>query len=212
MVVPQLYLVSDADAANLARVPERGGVLLVGPWSAVADPDAHVRAGRFPAPWTQVLGVGGEQHRPLPEDGVALASSRYGDLHATTWSEALRADDAEVLATYQGAGLTGRPALTRRTTAAGGQAWYLSTVLAPEILARVVGDCTAAAGLVAPVDCPPGVEAARRGDVLFLLNHGGQARTVHLPHPAVDLVAGTRTEGDLVVDAESVAALVEEVR
>jgi beta-galactosidase len=212
VVVPGLYLVSDADAANLARVPERGGVLLVGPFSAVADPDAHVRAGRFPGPWAEVLGVSGEQHRPLPETGAQVRSDRFGDFRAVTWSELLRADGAEVLARYADAGLAGRPAITRRLHPSGGQAWYLSTVPPSDVLARILRDCADAAGVHGPVACPPDVEAIRRGDVLFLLNHGVETRTVRLPFPATDLIGGTRTPGDLVLPAESAVALIEEDR
>ncbi|MBU5424718.1 beta-galactosidase [Cellulomonas hominis] len=212
VVVPALYLVSDDDAANLARVPGRGGVLLVGPFSGVADPDGHVRTGRFPAPWAGVLGASGEQYRPLPDGGVAVASDRFGDFRAADWSEDLRADDAEVLATYGGAGLEGRPAVTRRVLPGGGQAWYVSTVPPAGALARVVRDCADVAGLHGPVACPEGVEAARRGDVLFLLNRGSEPRTVHLPHPAVDLIGGATTDGDLVLAPESAVALIEETR
>nr|WP_247602213.1 beta-galactosidase [Cellulomonas denverensis] len=212
VVVPSLYLVSDQDAAGLARVPERGGVLLVGPFSAVADPDAHIRAGRFPGPWAGVLGVSGEQHRPLPEAGAPVVSDSFGEFTAGTWSELLRADDAEVLAAYAGAGLDGRPALTRRQTAAGGQAWYLSTVPPAATLARIVRECAGAAGLRGPLAVPPGVEAIRRGDVLFLLNHGTETRTVALPFPATDLIGGSHTTGDLELPAESAVALIEEDR
>lgn len=209
VVVPSLYLVSDADAANLGRVAERGGVLLVGPFSGVADPDGHIRSGRFPVPWAGVLGASGEEYRPLPDGGVPVTSERFGDFVATDWSESLRTDGADVLATYRGAGLDGRPAVVRRVLPGDGQAWYVSTLPPADTLDRIVRDCADIAGVRGPVDCPPDVEAAVRGDVLFLLNHGSEARTVSLPFPAVDLIAGTATDGDLVLDPESAVALIE---
>lgn len=209
VVVPALYLVSDADAANLGRVPDRGGVLLVGPFSGVADPDGHVRPGRFPVPWAGTLGTSGEKYRPLPDDGVAVVSDRFGDFRATDWSEQLRVDGAEVLAAYAGAGLDHHPAVTRRVLPGGGQAWYVSTVPPADALARIVRDCADLAGLHGPVACPPGVEAARRGDVLFLLNRCAEPRTVRLPGPAIDLIAGAETDGDLTLDPESAVALIE---
>ncbi len=212
VAVPSLYLVSDEHAAAVGRVAERGGVLLVGPFGGVADPDGHVRTGRFPAPWTELLGTSGEQYRPLPDGGVAVTSGPFGDFRAHDWSEDLRADDAEVLASYAGAGLDGRPAVTRRVLPGGGQAWYVSTLPPADVLARIVGACADAAGLHGPVACPPDVEAARRGDVLFLLNRGSEPRTVHLPHPAVDLIGGATTHGDLVLAPESAVALIEETR
>ncbi|MEV4017330.1 Beta-galactosidase C-terminal domain [Nonomuraea angiospora] len=42
-------------------------------------------------------------------------------------------------------------------------------------------------------DLPPSVEAVRRGDVLFLLNHGTDTARVPLPGPATDLLSRTHT-------------------
>ncbi len=213
VLVPQLTLVSDAHAANIGRVAERGGVLLVGPFSGVLDTDGHVRTGRFPAPWSAVLGTSGEQYRPLPDEGVRVRSETFGDFRASVWSELLRPEGAEVLATYDGAGLTGRPAVLRRQHPGGGWAWYVSTVPPADVLARIVTACAQDAGLRGPLDplgCPPGVEAAQRGDVLFLLNHGGETHAVDLPFAAVDLIGAARVGTVVTLEPESVVALITE--
>ncbi|NKY40720.1 beta-galactosidase, partial [Cellulomonas septica] len=211
VVVPALHAVTDADAANVARVPQRGGVLLVGPFSAVADEHARVRRGRFPVPWAGVLGASGEDWRPLGDTGVPVTSDRYGDFVATTWSEHVRSDGAEVLATYADGDLAGRPALTRRTHGDGdgtGEAWYVTTVPPRDVLAAVVADCVAAAGVTAPlVDVPDGVEVARRGDVLFVLNRSRAKQTVRLPTAATDLLTGDTVADELLLPAEGAAAL-----
>lgn len=211
VVVPSLHAVTDADAANVARVPERGGVLLVGPFSAVADEHARVRRGRFPVPWADVLGASGEDWRPLDDAGVAVASAAYGDFTATTWSEHVRSDGAEVLATYAGGDLAGRPALTRRAHGDGpgaGQAWYVTTVPPRDVLAAVVADCVAAAGVTAPLsDVPDDVEVARRGDVLFVLNRSRAKQTVRLSGAATDLLTGDLVADELLLPAEGAAAL-----
>jgi beta-galactosidase len=181
VVVPALPLVDDEAAAAVARVPDRGGVLLVGPFSAVMDPTTRVRPGAFPAPWTTTLGVAGEEWRPLPDEGVAV-TGEYGDFTATVWSERLQAHDAEVLARFAGADLAGEPALLRRLDASGGQAWYVATVPPDDVLTRVVADCARAAGLAPAVpQAPDDVEVAVRGDLIFLLNHADDVRVVALP-------------------------------
>ena len=201
VVVPLLHLVSDADAANLARVAERGGVLLVGPFSGIVDQHQRVRQGRFPVPWASVLGVSGEEHRPLPDEGVEVASERYGPFIATVWSEHLTAHGAQSLATYRGAGLDGRPAVLRN-----GRAWYVSTVPPAPVLAAIVADCVAAAGIVPPVPAvPDDVEVARRGDVLFVLNHGAQ--DAELAADGLDLLTGTPVAGTLRLPAGGAAVL-----
>lgn len=208
VVVPALHLVSDDDARGIGAVAERGGVLVVGPYSGVVDPDGRVRTGRFPAPWSGVLGVSGEEYRPLPDDGVSVTSELLGDFRGDVWSEDLRADGAEVVAAYAGAGLEGRPAVTRRGTPAGGSAWYVSTVPEPAALTRLIEVCAREAGLCGPVACPDGVEAVVRGDVLFLLNAGSEARTVTVPFAATDLVRGVPVGGEAVLEPETGVALV----
>ncbi len=201
VVVPLLHLVSDADAANLARVAERGGVLLVGPFSGISDEDQRIRSGRFPVPWAHVLGASGEQHRPLPAEGVEVHSARYGTFTATVWSEHLAADGAEVLATYESAGLTGRPAVLRN-----GTAWYVSTVPPADVLRAIVADCLGAAGIEPPLaTIPDGVEVARRGELLFVLNHGDSAAA--LPGDGVDLLTGAPVVGTLHVPAGGAVVL-----
>ena len=181
VVVPFLHLVADADAANVARVVERGGTLLVGPFSGIADEDQRVRQGRFPVPWAGVLGVSGEEHRPLPSDGVPVRSEHYGTFTASLWSEHLTADGAEVLATYAGAGLDGRPAVLRH-----GTAWYVSTVPPAAVLAAIVADCVAAAGVAATADRAGGRRgrAARRVAVRAQPRRRRRGAGLDRPRPA----------------------------
>ncbi|MGC5165713.1 beta-galactosidase [Luteimicrobium sp. DT211] len=207
VVVPALQLVSDDDAANLARVPARGGVLLVGPFAAVQDPTGRVRTGPFPGPWTEVLGVAGEDWRPLPEGGVRVRSEAWGEFIADTWSERVVARDTDVLAAYAGAGLDGEPAILRRSVG-DGEAWYVSTVPPSDVLGRVVRDCARAAGLAAPVPgLPAGVEAAVRGDVVFLLNADDVARDVTVPGAVEDLLGAAVVDGRVGLEPGGVAAV-----
>lgn len=201
VVVPMLHLVSDADAANLARVAERGGTLLVGPFSGIADEDQRIRQGRFPVPWADVLGVSGEEHRPLPSAGVPVRSDRYGSFTASLWSEHLRADGGEVLATYGGAGLDDRPAIVRH-----GTAWYVSTVPPATVLAAIVADCVAEAGVTPPLRVvPEGVEVALRGGLLFVLNHGDDV--VEVAWSGRDLLTERDVDGVLRLAAGGAAVL-----
>ncbi|MCR6689300.1 beta-galactosidase [Cellulomonas sp.] len=211
VVVPALPLVSDAAAAAIAAVPQRGGVLVVGPFSGVQDPTTRVRTGAFPAPWTGVLGLAGEEWRPLPDAGVPVRSERYGDFVASTWSERLRADDADVLATYAGADLEGAPAVLRRADPSGGQAWYVSTLPPQDVLDRVVRDAADAAGLRPPLPgAPDDVEVAVRGGLVFVLNLAGEPRVVTLPRsdgPVRDLLGGAVVDGRVTLPAGGAAVL-----
>ena len=61
--------------------PSAAATLLVGPFSGIADEDQRVRQGRFPVPWADVLGVSGEEHRPLPAAGVPVRLRALRHLH-----------------------------------------------------------------------------------------------------------------------------------
>jgi beta-galactosidase len=203
VVVPSLYLVSDAAAASIARYVEGGGHLLVGYFSGIVDSDARIRLGRYPGAFAELLGVRVEEFHPLPADGfVQLSSGGRGRL----WSEDLRATAAEVIDRYAGGVLDGRPAITRREVGAG-SAWYVSTELEDAAYAALVGRLTDAAG-VARTDLP-GVEVVRRhaGGTTWtiLLNHSATEAVV--PVDGVELISGEEIRGSLLLQAGAQAVV-----
>jgi beta-galactosidase len=217
VVAPQLYLVDDDDALNLRGVVERGGVLLLGPFSGVADADAHIRLGRFPVPFADLVGGSGEEYCPLPDAGIPVRSGTLGDFHATVWGERLRLDDGEAVATFGGGDLDGSPAVLCRRAPSGGEAWYVGTIPPPAVLAGIVARCARSAGVVgvtglapgAGPQLPDGVEAVRRGDVLFLLNTTTEERDVALLGLHHDLLTGAETTGTVRLGPEDALALIE---
>ncbi|MFF1902958.1 beta-galactosidase [Kitasatospora sp. NPDC058218] len=197
VIAPNLYLCTAEQAANLAAFPGR---LVVGPFSGVVDAADQVHEGGAPGPLRELLGLRVEEFWPIPDgrtqdvlaqDDPARNSTR---LTARTWSEWLELDDAHVLARYRGGPLDGRPAVTRRGTVT-----YLGCLL--DDLTPVLDEVLDAAGVtgVTGAKLPPGVEACRRGDHLFLLNHGAAAATVPLPASGTDLLTGRRLHGSVVI-------------
>ncbi|WP_402466504.1 beta-galactosidase [Isoptericola aurantiacus] len=220
VLVPQSYLLSEVAAQEIERAARAGAQLVVGPFSGVADGNAQVRPGRFPVLLRDVLGVSGEEWVALPDAGVPLrvgpsfARSTSGDddaPRATILGELLRSDGAEVLATFATGHLAGLPALTRHVLPdGGGSAWYLGTVPPAALLARVVGaalDASGVAGVLPGLADLPDVEAVRRGELLFVLNHGAAPVTVPVPAPATDLLAGARCRDVVEVPAEGAVVL-----
>ncbi|MFC7645092.1 beta-galactosidase trimerization domain-containing protein [Streptosporangium lutulentum] len=85
VLVPGLYLITDADAANLRRYVEGGGTLLVSYLSGVADEHARVRRGGYPGALRDLLGVRVEEFHPLPPDlAIPLSVPGGGPLRAHT--------------------------------------------------------------------------------------------------------------------------------
>ncbi|MEU8378315.1 beta-galactosidase [Streptosporangium sp. NPDC048865] len=172
VLVPALYLVSDADAANLRRYVSGGGTLVVSYLSGVADEHARVRLGGHPGALRDLLGVRVEEFHPLPP-GVALTLSAPDGDHlgtGTFWSEHLHLEGAEALAVYtgphaSGTPLAGQPAVTRHPYGSG-TALYVSTRLSDPAYARLLNLR------------PAPVELVQRGEWLFAINHDDKEHEV----------------------------------
>ncbi|WP_346768315.1 beta-galactosidase trimerization domain-containing protein [Streptomyces sp. R301] len=135
-----------------------------------------------------------------------------GTFHGTLWSkELVPTRGAEGLAAYRGGELDSRPAVLRH-----GRTRYLSTLPEPAALRALLAETAAEAG-VGPVlaGLPDGVEAVRRGDLLFLLHHGHEPVTVTVtvdvtvPGRQRDLLTGTTVDSALTLDRFGAAVLEE---
>ncbi|HKT05964.1 MAG TPA: beta-galactosidase [Rugosimonospora sp.] len=198
VLVPALYLVTDAGAAALARYVENGGTAVVGPFSGIVDEQDRVRLGGYPGAWRDLLGIRVEEHYPLPEGGtVALDDGGSGRL----WTELSTVTTAETLVRYAGGPLAGGAALTRNSFGTG-TAYYLTTHPAGDSLTVLLGRLADAAGVRPPVaEVPAGVEvvARRHADgrrYVFLANDGESDVDIALPGDI--LSGGTQVPGPRV--------------
>jgi beta-galactosidase len=208
VVVPALYAVTDADAANLADYVAGGGHALVSYLSGVTDDRGHVRLGGYPGAFRDLLGVFTEEFHPLAAaDRVTVPG--YGT--ATVWTEHLHPRGAEVVARYADGPLPEVPALTRHRHG-DGLAWYLACALDRDGAARLVGEVCAAAGVTPVLPAPPGVEVVRRRadragvavSWLVAINHTD--RDARLPAAGRELLSGVDVT-ELDVPAGGVAVL-----
>jgi len=155
------------------------------------------------------------------------------DLRAGGWAEELRIDEApeaadentragqgrqavEVVAVFDGRGggadLAGRPAITRRSMSGAGAGWYVAADLDALSRAALLTLVCAYARLRPVVaDLPDGVEAQRRGDVLFLLNHSDRAAEV-AGVVGTDLLSGQSCTGHVIVPPRSALVVHENTR
>jgi beta-galactosidase len=210
VVVPNLYLVRDTEAAVVADFVAAGGHAVVTFFSGIADEADRVRPGGYPGAFRELLGVNTEEFAPvLPGRTLTLASGKT----ATAWSERTRARGAEVLDTFADGPSIGRPAITRNRIAGGGDAWYLATNLDADALDDVLRDAAAGAGAVPQGDEQlPGLEVIRRvGDdrsYRFLINHS--THDVELPATGHELVTGEPVDSIARVPAGAVRVIRED--
>ena len=192
VLVPQLYLASDAASANLSSFVQAGGHVVVGWFSGIVDQDDHIRLGGYPGAFRDLLGVRMVEFAPLRQgesvrvEGLSVAAT------GTMWTERGAVTDAQVVARYLDGPAAGDPAVTRRGVGAGA-AWYLGTRLDPAGLDEVLGTALHQAGVDPVIEgLPAGIEAVRRrgadSDYLFVMNHTGGALIV--PVEGADLLTG----------------------
>ncbi|MER6784973.1 beta-galactosidase [Streptomyces sp. NPDC000658] len=200
IVVPQLYAMTDAAVDNLLAHVRSGGALVAGFLTGVADEDDRIREGGMDARLRELFGIR-TLHEWWPlEPGERVTTDAFD---ATLWSEELEADEDAVESAYKGGELDGLPAVLRR-----GRAWYVSTLPEPGALRELLARVAAGAGVRPVLDgLPPGVEAVRRGDLLFLLHHGRDPVTVALPGVHRDLLTDTTVTDGITLSRYGAAVL-----
>ena len=200
VVVPHLFLLNDTAIDNLVRYVRDGGTLVSGFLTGVADQDDLVRAGGMDARLRELFGIR-TVHEWWPLD--ADETVECDGFSATLWSEELEVSTGETVASYGSGELTGLPAIVRN-----GRAWYVSTLPEPAalraLLARVARDAGARPVLEG---LPEGVEAVRRGELLFLLNHGAKSVTVPVAGRHQDLLGKRCVDGSVELERHGVALL-----
>jgi len=194
VLVPRLYLVSDAAVASLTSYAERDGHVVVGWFSGVVDEHDHIRLGGYPGAFRDLLGVRMEEFAPLrPEESVQVTGLPVAAT-GTVWTERGAATSAEVVARYDDGPAAGDPVVTRRFVGDGaGAAWYVGTRLDPAGLDELLGIVLQGAGVEPVVGAlPVRVEVVQRSgpdaDYLFVMNHGDEPAVV--PVAGIDLLSG----------------------
>ncbi|WP_274034106.1 beta-galactosidase [Streptomyces sp. MMBL 11-1] len=206
IVVPHLYLLTDAAVDNLVAHVRGGSTLVCGFMTGAADQDDRIRPGGMDERLRDLFGIRlVHEWWPLPAGEKVACEGREGlnPFEGTLWAEELERSAAETVATYRSGELVGMPAVLRH-----GRAWYVSTLPEPTALRELLAHVACGAG-VRPVleNRPPGLEAIRRGDVLFLLNHAPGPIDVDVPGPCRDLITGDRVDGSVRLERHGVAVL-----
>jgi len=217
VVVPNLYLVDQADAERMERYVHDGGTLLMSFFSGIVDPCDRVHLGGYPAPFRRVLGVWVEEFRPLAEGAsVGLVfegeAARLGPGTGGVWSELIRCEGADAVARFADGQLDRNPAVTRHRFGAG-TAWYLATRPDPQTMLGLLDAVCAQAGVEPPLrDLPDRVQARVRDTVdgtavHMLLNHAAAPATVRLPAPMRDELSGVGAAETIRLAPHGVALL-----
>ncbi|GAA2897405.1 beta-galactosidase [Microbacterium esteraromaticum] len=216
VVVPNLYIAEHPQAEAVRTFVERGGHLIVGPFSGVVDATEKVHDGGAPGPLRDLLGIEVDEQWPIADGLVeriayGSADAGHGTIDVPSWAEWIEADaDVDVRGRYASGVLEGLPAVTRRRSGAG-SASYVSAMLTPDGMITVFADLLRAAGLPVRDQIDVNAEAVTRSDdqtdYTFLLNHGAQPVALRLPASGIDLLTGAEAADVVELDGYGAAVV-----
>jgi beta-galactosidase len=211
LVVPSLYLVTEAEASNLVEYVERGGTVVMSYWSGIVDEHDQVYLGPYGGPLRPLMGCDVLEVAPLASgDVVDVEWADGGRTTASYWLDLAVPSDGEVLATVVSGPWAGTPAVVRARCGAG-SAYYIGTRLDADGLQRVYDMIPALRGERAGggEDQVDGVERVTRRspgrDYEFLVNHSDGERKVQLDAPGYDLLGDRPVDGTLELEQRGVA-------
>lgn len=205
VVVPTLYLISDATVARVEEAARGGATVVVTYFSGIVDVNDHIRLGGYPGAFRELLGVWVEEFLPLRRGEVIRLSD---GTTADTWTEHVHARGAETVVQCLDGPAAGMPAVTRHRVGEG-TAWYVATRLDAAGNAALTEAVLAEAGVKPVARSRPGVEVTRRrsddASWLFVINHTHAVASVKVT--GHDLVADRPVAGTLVLSPGDVAVV-----
>jgi beta-galactosidase len=190
VIVPALYIATDAALEELAAYVEGGGHVVLTFKSGFANEHHYVRPVRMPGRLRALAGISYQEFSntgrlPLCH---AFPDVAPADSYAGEFVEFLQAEGAVALASYDHPFFGRFPAITRyRATATAGVVTYLGSVLSAAMLEAVLADSAREAGVAAapaawraPLFWRTGVNAAGRR-VHYGFNFSAAPRSASLP-------------------------------
>ncbi len=156
LLVPPLYVASDATLESLARFVEAGGHVVMALKSGFTNENATVRWQRAPGPLRKAAGFSYQEFSnvvesmPLKPDLFQLGPKNQ----ASIWAEFLMPETAKVLASYDHP-FFGRFAAVTRNQFGKGTLTYSGTVLTDEYEQALIRQTLELAGLIGPDQTAP---------------------------------------------------------
>jgi beta-galactosidase len=220
VIAPALHVVSKAEAENLKRFVETGGVLVLTFRSGVKDEANAVVDQPLPGLLAELCGVEVEEYDSLApgmSNELEFALSQFASappLPVKAWCDILRPTGASVVARYTQDYYAGQPAITLHQFGRG-QVVYIGTMGETSLNETLTGWLLNLAR-VQPLlsSLPAGVEVTERWQgeqrLLFLLNHTAQMQEVTLERSYTNLLEGSTTgKGKISLSPRDVIVLAE---
>jgi beta-galactosidase len=203
IVVPPLYVASEALLKRLSDYVRGGGHLVLSFKSGFTDEYDTVRPARMPGPLREAAGFTYQEFstlkQPLALRGDPFKAGRHN--HVSVWAELLQPETAEAVATYEHP-FFGRFAAITRNSFGKGTLTYEGTFLSDALQRNVLLTVLEAANLTGPDQQLPASVRVKHGTsntgkpMHYFLNYSGETRTVPYAHgPGTDLLTGRPLNG-----------------
>ena len=211
LLVPSLYLLTEAEGANVVAHVEAGGTAVISFWSGIVDERDQVYLGPYGGPIRALFGCDVLEVAPLPAgEELRLDWADGTSSTAGFWLDVARATDGQVLASVADGPWAGRPAVVESRRGAG-RVVYVATRLDDAGLARVYDRVPSLAPEPGVAAAGPGVERVVRRSASasfeILVNHSGEQRTVPVAPGGLELTTDRATGDSLVLGPRGVAVV-----
>jgi beta-galactosidase len=199
LLVPPLYVASDALLKRVADFAKGGGHVLLTLKSGFTNEFSTVRWTRAPGPLREACGLSYQEFSSLREP-LPLKGDPFGagpENRASVWAEMILPETAKPLAFYDHPFFGKYPALTRNSWGKG-SVTYQGTVLSDRLQESVVADVLKEAGILPEPGVPASVRVrqavARDGHALrFCLNFSGEPQSFAWGHAAATELLSQKT-------------------
>lgn len=194
VVVPSLYIVTDATAENLTRFVERGGKLIATFFTGVVDEHEQIDPRGAPGKLRELFGLWVEEWDGCPRGETGTIAFDDGMTVSTSYlHEVLQIDGARAWARYGTGFYASQPAMTMNQVGEG-LVYYLGTRIETEYLANFINLVAHDCGIRPILRQQEGIEVSIRmkGDqrFLFILNHRDERTIVDInPYCGTDLLS-----------------------
>jgi beta-galactosidase len=225
VIAPMLYMLRKGVGERLSAFVRDGGSLVTSYLTGYVDDSDLCFLGGFPGPLRECLGIWAEEIDSLydgdantvvcdPGSNLGLG----GCYAAKEYCELIRAENAEVLASYGADFYTGAPALTRNGFGKG-QAFHIAARTGADFLSAFYGKLVGRLGMESCLDAPipEGVSVTRRGDgekdYVFVMNFNRVAARVPLGSlSGRELLSGREARGELELPGFGAAVIETEAK
>ncbi len=211
IVAPSFRMVTDEQANQLIDYVKRGGILVIDQKAGTRDGDGRFRELIEPGMFVEIAGLhvpgAGRTRSATQQHQVVFGTDEHG--FAVAGMEGIELRGAEVLGTFSGPGMEGKPAVTVNRAGAGYLVYVGANSLDQGFYDRLFSVIADRFHLPPILSAPPGVEVVSRctttREFVFLLNLTGDNQTVNVPGSRAELISNTRVSGKYVIPAFEVA-------